>query len=399
MKKYLVQILASAFLSLFWVSQPAFAQARLAIPTYVMPGSEKWDLWQRTGPHAVGIMIVNLNNGDDTAMNATAAEAVKSARQAGILVLGYVHTGYGKRDPEEVRTKIDAAFKNYETDGIFFDETPTDCGAANKFAGTNLRYYEGLADYVHQRGTGRRLTVLNPGVTPPDDCWMRFSDILVTFEEATLANYQQKYLDQAWTHKYSPERFWHLVYSVSSASDMRAVAKLAQQRGAGWLYVTDDGKDGNPWDDVPPYLAEEAAVWTGRAVQPADDKEPVRRESIRWRASKGTRSQILMDIDQKASTGYHGADISIGADLVIEVPGDGSVNVMRYSGTGTDWKWTSFNAHAKLITPEPEVNIVQFDAAPLGSAKVVKVQFRTLDSSWNPVFTSGVVKWNVGDGR
>ena len=362
MKRYLVQILVSAIPFFFCVSQPALAQARLAIPSYVMPGSEKWNAFQQLGSQAVGIMVVNLGNGDDTAMNATAAEAVRSARAAGIVVLGYVHTGYGKRNPAEVRSKIDAALKNYEIAGIFFDETPTECGAENKFAGTNLQYYADLAAYVHEAKGGRRITVLNPGVAPPDDCWMSFSDILVTFEEATLENYQKKYVDRAWTHKYAPERFWHLVYSVSSASDMRVVEELARQRGAGWLYVTDDGKDGNPWDDVPPYLAEEAALWTGRAAQTAADMEPVRRESIRWRASKGTRSQILMDTGQKISTRYHGGDISIDADLVIEVPGDGSVNIMKYSGSGTDWKWTPFNAHAKLLTPEPGVNIVQFDA-------------------------------------
>lgn len=382
------------------------AQTRLAIPSYSPPDSQQWRTWQSVGPQGLGIMIVNLNNGDDVGFNAPAAAGVKSAQDAGITVLGYIHTGYGKRDPQQARAKIDAVFKNYAVNGIFLDETPAECSEANKWAGTQVRYYEDLADYIHQKAApAKSVVVLNPGVTPTEDCWMKFTDILVTFEQATLANYQQKFEDRSWTQKYAPERFWHLIYSVDSAAEMETAIALARQRRAGWLYVTSDGADGNPWDEVPSYLAEEASAWSGHPVQltsgtvvpggPATETQVPKRVSIRWRAPQKAKLQILIDIDQKRSTGYHGPELSIGADVVIEVPGNGSVNIMSYAGTGTDWKWVPTAAQAVLTSPEPGVNIVEFDVTPLGGANTVKVQFRHLADDWSPVFTSDVVRWPV----
>jgi len=42
------------------------AQSRIAIPSCQDPGSPQWNEWQALGSSSVGIMIVNLNNGDDT---------------------------------------------------------------------------------------------------------------------------------------------------------------------------------------------------------------------------------------------------------------------------------------------------------------------------------------------
>ena len=128
------------WISLLWVllslSSGAQSQSprRLAIPSYASPTSAEWNTWQSMGSKAVGIMVLNLNNGDDTALNAAVAAAVKHTQDSGILVLGYIHTGYAQRDPVEVRAKIDGVVENYKVDGILLDETPTDCLAAGKYA-------------------------------------------------------------------------------------------------------------------------------------------------------------------------------------------------------------------------------------------------------------------------
>ena len=100
-----------------------------------------------------------------------------------------------------------------------------------------------------------------------------------------------------------------------------------------------------------------------------------------------------MDVDHKTSTGYHGSGTALGADLMLEMPGDGSVKLMRYNGNGEDWKWTTLEAHVTLTQPEPGMNRVEFDATPLGSATSIKVQFRSLDKDWNPVSASRVFDW------
>ena len=41
------------------------AQARLGVPSYAQPGLQDWNTWRAVGPASLGLMIVNLNNGDD----------------------------------------------------------------------------------------------------------------------------------------------------------------------------------------------------------------------------------------------------------------------------------------------------------------------------------------------
>jgi len=56
------------------------------------------------------------------------------------------------------------------SDGMFFDEAPTDCNASNPFLPTRLLYYEALTNYVREKA-GARITLLNPGTYSASDCW------------------------------------------------------------------------------------------------------------------------------------------------------------------------------------------------------------------------------------
>jgi hypothetical protein len=367
----------------------AIAQTRLAIPSYVSPTSAGWNRWESLGSRIVGIMILNRNNGDDTQIDPESVASTKKTQASGILVLGYIHTGYAKRDPNEVRTKIDGVYASYQVDGIFLDETPTDCSEVGSNRVTNLEYYQTLSKYIRTK-PGKHLVVLNPGTVPASDCWMNMTDVLVTFEQATLAAYQSSYIDTPWMHSYGPERFWNLVYSVPTAQQMQQIVELAHRRGVGWLYVTDDGADGNPWDTPATYLSTEAQLWTG--VEPAVVSSP-RRVSIQWSGLKGARAQILMDSDRKNGARYRGATPDMAADLMLEFPGDGSVRLMRYAGSGQDWKWNVEDANPALSQPQPGTNRVEFNAAPLGSASNIRIQFRLLDKDWKAVSASKVLNW------
>src|ERR1700678_2875113 len=108
-------------------------QVRLGAPSYQDPGSWQWVGWAAPGVQAVGIMIVNLNNGDDEIYNDTVAQSIRATRRKGIFVLGYTYTGYGTRDPKIIQHKIDAVYRNYLVDGMFFDEAPTGCDATNQY--------------------------------------------------------------------------------------------------------------------------------------------------------------------------------------------------------------------------------------------------------------------------
>ena len=283
--------LCALFISLV-AGSAGLAQSRIAIPSYQDPGSPQWNAWISPGSSSIGIMIVNENNGDDLSYYPEIAAAIRQARRKGIFVVGYVYTGYGQRDSAIVRKDIDGVFQNYLVDGIFFDEVPTDCNAATPKSGTNYRYYQDLANYVRSRHAGGRIVILNPGTQPPNDCWMSLANILVSAESNGIKDYTQNYQDQAWFHRYSPNRFWHIVYNVAEKSNFDKVVSMSRERGAGWVYITDGGSN-NPYAQPPAYWSLETSQIAGQAVQdpyatyrpPSQDENGNRvaaRFSIRW---------------------------------------------------------------------------------------------------------------------
>ena len=181
-------------------------------------------------------MIVNEDNGDDLTYYPSVDAGIQAARKKGVFVVGYVYTGYGQRDIATVEADIAGVYKNYSVDGIFFDEAPTDCLAASITGASTYAYYQQLADYVRSLQAGARLVILNPGTQPANDCWMSLANILVTSEEDNLKDYKSGYQDQAWFHRYAPDRFWHIVYTIDNANDFESVLALSRQRGAGWVY-------------------------------------------------------------------------------------------------------------------------------------------------------------------
>jgi hypothetical protein len=235
---------------------PAAPAQSIAIPSYVQPGAKVWKSWAAY-PQAVRIMIVNLDNGDDTNFDPSVLTAVQSAQASGIKVLGYTYTEYGQREASTVMQKIEAAETNYALDGMFLDEAPTSCTAATPFGETNLQYYQSLSSYVHSQFNGT--VVLNPGTPPATNCWMSVADILVTYENSGITNYEQSYADMPWVKNYPASRFWNLVYSVQKQKDMETAFSLAQRRNVGLIYVTSEGGS-NPWDEIPSYWAAEAAL-------------------------------------------------------------------------------------------------------------------------------------------
>lgn len=387
----------------------SWAQSRIAVPSYQDPGSGQWNAWRSLGASSLGIMIVNLNNGDDTRYHATVDQAIRNTRKKGIFVVGYVYTGYGRRDPATVRKKVDGVFRNYLVDGIFFDEVPTDCSAVNSYSGTTYLYYQDLANYVRRNQVGGRIVILNPGTQPNNDCWMSITNILVTAESNGLDDYRQTYQEKSWFHRYPPERFWHIVYSVPSVASLSDVMALSRDRGAGWVYVTDqDG--GNPYGQPPAYWSLEGAEVTGQGVQalyasfrPKSSDEngnPVpARVAFRWRAVNGTKWQIFLDTDQNAGTGYGGpgSGLKIGADYMLQAGADGSASLFRYTGSGSNWDWTEIKTHTDILFLDAGVNLIETDVNELGKSGALDYQIRSVDAVGKTLFTSYVAPFSLND--
>lgn len=372
-------------------------QTRLAVPSYQNPGTSTWQGWATQGPAAVGIMIVDISKGDDEKYYSRVDAGIQQARSKGIYVLGYTYTSYGSRDPKLVHQKIDAVYNNYNVDGIFFDEAPTSCTAANQYAGTAYRYYQGLSTYVRMKHAGAHITVLNPGTYSASDCWMSDFNILMNWENVGLSNYQSNYVDYAWTHKYPPERFWHVLLGVSQA-DMQTALNLAKSRNAGWVYISDSPD--NAYNQVPAYWTAEASAITQQSVQAPyatafpDSSDGIGgtvkgRLSIRWRAVSGAVWQTFLDTDQNPATGYTDGQLSVGAEYMLETSYLGVAKLYRYAGTGTDWNWSLVpTAEAEATFPNPGVNLVSFDVSELNGTTRIAYQIRSLDQSYVALYTS-----------
>ena len=381
------------------------AQARLGVPSYTQPGSQDWNTWRAVGPAGLGLMIVNLNNGDDESFDPSVDKAIQQTRKKGIFVVGYTYTGYGTRDLKIVKRKIDAIYRNYLVDGIFFDEVPNNCNDANTYSGTQFLYYEALLNHVRTKA-GARLTVLNPGVYSANDCWMSITNILVNWENPGLANYQANYVDYPWTHKYSPDRFWHIIYGVP-ASDLPKIQALAQERNAGWLYVTDRAGS-NPYAVPPTYWKAEAAAIAAQDVQsPFGTAWPQSedgnggpmpaRTSFRWSAARGAEWQLFLDTDQNSKTGYQDAELTLGADYYLDVTSAGAAHLFRYTGTGTNWSWTEVPANAQIAFPDKGLNLVMLDTKALSGTKALTYQIRTLDATHTQLSTSYAEPFSINN--
>jgi len=378
-------------------------QTRIGAPSYQDPGSPQWTAWAAPGAKAVGIMIVNLDNGDDETYYPSVDRAIRATRKQGIFVIGYTYTEYGARDPHIIRQKIDAVYRNYLVDGMFFDEAPTDCTASNPFLPNQFLYYEALTNYVHEKA-GARITVINPGTYSPSDCWMGIANILMNWEDQGLSTYKNDYVDYAWVHKYPPDRFWHIIYGMG-ADQVQTALELAKQRNAGWVYLTQETS--NPYASPPPYWAAETAAVEQQAVQApfasawpdafdAQGNRAPGRTSIRWDGASAANWQIFLDTDQNSKTGYNGGGISVGAEYMFANEGS-TGRLWQYTGTGADWSWKEIAAHAALDPLDPGVQAASFDTASLGGTKALNFQIRALDADGHPIYDSYVLPVSLGN--
>ena len=379
--------LCALFISLV-AGSAGLAQSRIAIPSYQDPGSPQWNAWISPGSSSIGIMIVNENNGDDLSYYPEIAAAIRQARRKGIFVVGYVYTRYGQRDSAIVRKDIDGVFQNYLVDGIFFDEVPTDCNAATPKSGTNYRYYQDLANYVRSRQAGGRIVILNPGTQPPNDCWMSLANILVSAESNGIKDYTQNYQDQAWFHRYSPNRFWHIVYNVAEKSNFDKVVSMSRERGAGWVYIT-DGSSNNPYAQPPAYWSLETSHIAGQAVQdpyatyrpPSQDESGNRvaaRFSIRWTTANDSGWNIFIQTDRSNDARYQSSNggLTIAADFLLQIHQDGHTALLRYTGNGTDWAWEEVGANATRFKLSGSTLLAEANAAALGDAHSLRYQIQ-----------------------
>ncbi len=229
--------------------------AEILLPLYSYPShwSAATYLWDDVAAGASQVPITAIINPDsgpgNGPPNADYQVGLNTLRNAGVTMLGYVATGYGNRNSAAVKADIDIYDTQFNIDGIFLDEASSgypNAGAAG--------YYEDLYTYIHGKANLDSV-VINPGTQTNETFFTRpATDISVIFESNTG---WPSYTADPYLSSYGENNFSALMYQVPDATTMRSYIDLAVSRNVGYLYVTDDGSDGNPWDSLPSYWQEE----------------------------------------------------------------------------------------------------------------------------------------------
>ena len=199
-------------------------------------------------PPATGFVIMNPSNGPGTSLDADYLPVLASVKDKGVKVIGYVETMDAMsrvRGANLIKTEIDSYTSWYGVDGIFFDEAASDDG--------HIPFYQDLANYVKSKISGG-IVVLNPGVVPAEG-YMNVADVVVIFESSYYAYRSAQFL--SWGRNYPSSKIAHLVHDTPTSSDMTDALRLARERNAGYVYVTNDWYTSNPWDSLPTYWTEE----------------------------------------------------------------------------------------------------------------------------------------------
>ena len=223
----------------------------LLVPAYFSPSSGYWDQLALAAPRVPLVAIANIFNGPgtDSTPRADYVRVMNSVRDAGGQVIGYVYSQYGARSADIVKNDMLRWHQNYPLDGFFVDEM-------SNVANTGIfDYYASLANYARSLKPQYQV-VGNPGTNTEEAYRIRnTADVLMIFEGSNYTNFAPA----AWTQKYLPYQFAHLLYGITSANAMQTNLNLAVTRRAGYIYITDDVLP-NPWDRLPTYWAEEVAA-------------------------------------------------------------------------------------------------------------------------------------------
>ena len=225
------------------------ASANILVPAYFYPSLDpaqsNWDEMTAAASKTNITAIMNPANGSGSAANSDYTAAINTFRAAGGQVIGYVPTTYGARAQADVLAEVSKYQHFYNVDGIFLDEMSN--------LASNLAYYQTV--YGGIKAINSAYSVFGNAGTNTLEGYLTAADVLVTFENQTG---YATYVPDAWTQNYAANRFEHLLYNVGSESTMLSDIALAQERNAGYVYVTDDNNANpnsinNPWDTLPSY--------------------------------------------------------------------------------------------------------------------------------------------------
>ena len=229
------------------ISFAATSSSGVVIPLYTYPTDGSWAASlqaKKAHPNVPIIAIINPSDGPGGASDSNYVQGVKNFQAAGIIVIGYVATGYASHGMSDLDAQI-SRYKNwYSVNGIFFDEMANNQG--------NENYYSTLNTYV--KSLGMTYTMGNPGTTTLKS-YVGTLDSIIIYESAGTPSLSYP-ASATFYPSYSKSNFGFLAYSVPSLDTSFETSTSTYVQ---WMYITNDGLS-NPWDTLPSYFMNEVAA-------------------------------------------------------------------------------------------------------------------------------------------
>jgi hypothetical protein len=212
------------------------------IPLYTPPTDPSWTqvaAAKAAHPSVPVLAVINPANGPGAASSADYAAGVAKLTAAGVKVIGYVHTSWGKRPAAELQTEMGQWKSWYPgVSGIFFDEMASQTGAET--------YYKDLTGFA--KGHGFDFTIGNPGQdTSPT--YVGTEDVILIYENSGAPSVAAI---TGWHTTYGRNNFGVIPYAVAGLDT--AFVQSAKPYVA-YIYMQSDSLP-NPWDSIPAYLSE-----------------------------------------------------------------------------------------------------------------------------------------------
>jgi len=217
----------------------------LIVPAFFSPSSAPWTAALKGLP-TVSAMIVNPANGPGPDQDSVYQAAITDARSKGMLVIGYIHTGFAQRNISEIHEDILNWFGWYQVDGFFLDQTSSDKD--------DVYYYQNIVRYVHEQATCKKEIVILNTAQVPDESYVSVGDITVIFE-GTWKSYSS-FSVPSWVFKYPASKFYHIIYDAPTIDTMNASLKQSLLLNCNNTYVT-DAKGLKPFTTLPSYWTQE----------------------------------------------------------------------------------------------------------------------------------------------
>ena len=244
-----IRLLMVALLAMAGVVQAANPQILVPLysyPNWYSPGTYTWGQVAAAAATAPITAIINPDNGPAGPPNSDFLHGMSDLQKAGVRMVGYVPTGYGKTPVATVEANVDLYANDYPgVTGIFLDEASTDP--------STLTYYTTLYNYIKAK-SNLTLVITNPGTNIPESFVSAPTcDTAVIYEDTTG---WPAYTPDSYVANDTPQHFAALILDIPTAAQMQADIALAVQRNVGYVYVTDRTTP-NPYNLLPSYWTQE----------------------------------------------------------------------------------------------------------------------------------------------